>query len=1417
MALKPLNSVGGFSVGEIPANVILANADITANKGSFVGNVAVSNSNPAYGILTDNLYYANGVPWDLQEAAGSNTQVQFNNNNDFGASANFTFDTATNILAVTGNINATNANIGSGNIDLYANGEINTTGLITTSANVDANNVNITNELDANTANFSGNVVLSGATVTIDNDLDANTANFSGNITSLNANLGNLVTANYVNVAVDVNATGNVSANNANIGSGNIDLYANGEISASTANFSGNVYAAYFVGNVEANITITAPNTAVLFSNGGLVEGSNNFTFDFASNVLTANGTANITGNTSVGGILTDNYYYANGAPVDFQQPAGSNTQIQFNDNDDFGASANLTFDFATNTLTVAGNANITTVNTSDIVGTGTDVTINANGYVSTFYGANGLVDLPGALTANGNLTVDNADLGNLAVANFIDISSNAQVNNLTVNLEIAGNTANFSGNVVVNNLTTNLELAGNTANFSGNATFSGDQVTVDNELSGNTANFSGNVTFSGTQVTVDNELSGNTANFSGNITSLNADLGNLAVANYVNVAQQINGNIANFSGNLTALNADLGNLALANYVNVANDLNVIGNVNAGNLVGTFANGTSNVKIYQDANVEISVAGNANVATVTGTGFLVAGNIQSTTGNITANGNVTANGFLIGANASITGEADVGSLKTANITAASGDITINAAGADGTINLAPTGNGTVDVGLFKITQLADPTNPHDAATKEYVDAMAGEGLDIHTPVRVEAESALNATYAQGGTTPTVTDIANNKEITFSASHGLSANDGIVFTNSFNGLTAGEAYWVFSVVNATTITVKDGYYGAEVTTLTNGTGLSQASRANPGVGATLTNAGANAALSIDGIALSTSDRVLVYTQSNAYENGVYTVTTVGDGSTAWVLTRATDFDKYIPDSPNGLSKGSYVFVTSGVTGAGESYVMTAPIGEVIIGTDNITFTQFSAAGSYTAGSGINITGTTISANTDGVTTAIVSGNIVVKDSANLTTPNIGDATFSSLTWNSLSNGNVTANNLSISSIANITLDLTVGGNIQANGTISANANVSGLNLTTSGNVQATGNVLANNVNANTLITVPTANVSNIVNAGNVDITYELSGNTANFSGNIVVNNATVNLELSGNTANFSSNVIVNNLTTNLELAGNTANFSGNVILPNLTVNLELAGNTANFSGNVVAANFETAGEANVADLNVTANVVSDLLPNANLTLNLGDTSQRWADAYVGNVDASGNVNAGNLVTAGEANVADLNVTANVVSDLLPNANLTLNLGETGQRWATVYTGDLNASGNITAAGSLEANNFSANNVTANTSVTVGNTVIEWGSVTTTSISTATIAQAPYSGVTGIDFIVKGEDSTGAKYSMAHVTAVTDGSNVDYTTYGTVYLGGTTGTLSVSISGSNVELQVTPSSSNSTVWTTQYRLV
>ena len=99
---------------------INANANITVSVNG-TSNVAVFSSNTfnvtgnviATGVKTDNLYYANGSPWDLGgNPGGSNTQIQFNNDNEFGASANLTFNSSTNLLTVTGNIAANNANLG---------------------------------------------------------------------------------------------------------------------------------------------------------------------------------------------------------------------------------------------------------------------------------------------------------------------------------------------------------------------------------------------------------------------------------------------------------------------------------------------------------------------------------------------------------------------------------------------------------------------------------------------------------------------------------------------------------------------------------------------------------------------------------------------------------------------------------------------------------------------------------------------------------------------------------------------------------------------------------------------------------------------------------------------------------------------------------------------------------------------------------------------------------------------------------------------------------------------------------------------------------------------------------------------------------------------------------------------------------
>jgi hypothetical protein len=139
----------------------------------------------------------------------------------------------------------------------------------------------------------------------------------------------------------------------------------------------------------------------------------------------------------------------------------------------------------------------------------------------------------------------------------------------------------------------------------------------------------------------------------------------------------------------------------------------------------------------------------------------------------------------------------------------------------------------------------------------------------------------------------------------------------------------------------------------------------------GVGATLTNADTQAALVIDGVTLSVADRVLVYQQTTQTQNGIYVVTSVGSGSTNWILTRASDADTYVISSANGLSEGSTVFVQQGTTGAGETYTCNTA-GVITFGTTNITFAQVSAAQIYSAGTGLTLAGTQFSITNTAVT-------------------------------------------------------------------------------------------------------------------------------------------------------------------------------------------------------------------------------------------------------------------------------------------------------------------------------------------------------------------------------------------------------------------------------------------------------------
>jgi len=139
----------------------------------------------------------------------------------------------------------------------------------------------------------------------------------------------------------------------------------------------------------------------------------------------------------------------------------------------------------------------------------------------------------------------------------------------------------------------------------------------------------------------------------------------------------------------------------------------------------------------------------------------------------------------------------------------------------------------------------------------------------------------------------------------------------------------------------------------------------------GVGATLT-ANANGALSVDGVAVVATNRILVKNEVTQANNGVYTVTQVGDGSTPYILTRATDFDS-AGSGVDQIDAGDFFLVTAGSTLANTSWVQQTPL-PITVGTTAIVFLQFGAPITYSAGTGLTLAGTVFSITNTGVSAA-----------------------------------------------------------------------------------------------------------------------------------------------------------------------------------------------------------------------------------------------------------------------------------------------------------------------------------------------------------------------------------------------------------------------------------------------------------
>jgi len=776
-------------------------------------------------------------------------------------------------------------------------------------------------------------------------------------------------------------------------------------------------------------------------------------------------------------------------------------------------------------------------------------------------------------------------------------------------------------GNVIIDAASSNISNANViTANL-----FSGNGNSLSSIQGGNVVGQVGNAAIAGSVYTA---AQGNITSV-GTLTSLNVN----AVVNATGFTSNVSTGTAPLTVSSTTRVTNLN----VDYANVS-DFGVVTNQTTGTFYPVFVNGSTTANYAQGSNANLSfnaATGALSATLLTGTLTTASQpNVTSvgTLSNLVVSGNIQSNANVI----------------TDSILGLTGAITITSAGANTNINLKPNGTGNIDANSTFITNVKDPINDQDAATKGYVDATA-QGLDPKASVVYATTTALPA-------------------------------------YTYNNGTAG-------------------------------------------VGATLTG-DVNGILSIDSGALSVGIRVLIKNEGagNASPyNGIYVVTNTGSAGSPYVLTRSADFNVGV-EMP-----GAFIFVEMGSVNDNTGWVCTSN-NPITVGTTDITFTQFSGAGTYTAGTGLTLTGSQFSISNTAVTAASYGGSdsvasFTVNQQGQLTAAsNVSiTANAANLTGTTLNASVITSSLTSVGTLGTLTVTSTItAGDVYANsGTIGA-SNLTGTlttasqpNVTSVGtlsNLAATGNVNltgASNVSLGAIGNVKVTGGSNtqvIQTDGNGNLSFvtistsSLTNGTSNLQ---VLASSNITMSVAGN-----ANVVV--------VSGTGANITG----------------TANISGNLSAGNIDAGNLLN-------ANYVTGTL-TTNAQPNITSVGTLTSLSVTGNI-TNGNITGGNLVSA------------------------------------NYFTGTLttNAQPNITSIGTLSnlsvTGNVSANNVTANYVAFNGGAVSNRSNVGVTTsatvideFSTATFRTAKY--------VISAASANG--YQSIETLLVQDGANAYITIYGSI---------------------------------------
>ena len=940
------------------------------------------------------------------------------------------------------------------------------------------------------------------------------------------------------------------------------------------------------VDNDAGALTFSSTGKANVF----LIETTNN-----AEGIATT-GYLNVTGNiTATAGLITDNLYYANGNPWDLQQPAGSNTQVIFNDGGDFGADSTFTFDKDTNILS-ATTVTATTLNGS--IGTASQTGITQVGTLGSLDVTNNI--LAGNVYANSGTIGAGTLTGTISTAAQTNITSVGTLGELDVTANVDAGNVNATGGVFT-------YVSGDGANLTAitgqNVSGEVDFAQVANSVAG--ANVSGEVDFAD----VANSVAG--ANVSG-------EVGFAAVANSV-AGANVSGTVAlaTLAADATSANAVAGAnvsgaVSFATTANAVAGANVSGEVSFAATANAVAGANVSGQVSNSATADsatiaatVTTAAQPNITSVgTLSGLSVTGTITgsvsgsaSTAGTVTtaAQPNITSVGTL----SSITTSGNVdttANVVTDDIIGKTGGVTITAIGTNQPISLVTTGTGSVDVNSARITELATPTASTDAATKQYVDDVA-QGLAVHAPCDV-------------GTTGTLASI-----------------------------TGG------------TITYDNG---------------------TAGVGATLTTSSGNFN-TIDGESFGTGERILVKDEATTANNGIYVKTS------ATVLTRADDFN-----TPTEIAGGDFTFVSTGTTLNDSGFVNTDPVSTV--GTDPITFVQFSGAGTYTAGSGLTLSGSEFSI----TNTAVSSGSY-------------GNGTHNA-TFTVNSRGQLTSGaNVSITAPAGALTGTTINSSVTDSsltsvGTIDTgvwNGSVIGASYIATLNQNTTGY-------AATVSTAAQPNITSVGTLSGLTVPGTISGSVSGSAGSVAGQNVSGEVDF----AQVANSV-----------AG--ANVSGTV------ASATLAASASSVAGQNVSGEVDFAQVANsVAGGNVSGTVAS--ATSASSATTAGSTSSSATFNNSGSGVASGTAFNGGTARTISYNTIGAPSTTGTNASGTWSINVTGSAGSatTATRAATVTTA---AQPNITSVGTLSSLNVTgttntgtiqSTTLTAGSSSTAGSIIGDW---------------------------------------------------------------------------------------------------